>query len=263
MVLKSSPHSLAPVLWRLGAMQRAHAARHSHAALRFEESFTDPVTVEGIPDLGDGKELLLRKGSILDCETGGWIWPAAVALCKWLKAAAARDELQNAKVLELGCGTGAAGLYAAAVGASQVTLTDINPAVLRLAEANVELNRKLWKESTKVQVVSLPWGDSADSLGPHHLVIGSDLVYAVGVESELCWTLSEQLSLYDGCKIVLSHENRPVVKRSKEDPQPAEDNTLDLFKAEAAKVGLEAIHIGEEGRVSILEVRLANGAEKE
>ena len=54
---------------------------------------------------------------------GGRLWPSAAALCRWMRGEAS---LRGARVLELGCGTGACGLYAAhcgaAVGAAEVLL---------------------------------------------------------------------------------------------------------------------------------------------
>ena len=53
---------------------------------------------------------------------GGSVWPCAAALCRWMlqHEAAVREK----RVLELGAGTGACGLFAAGLGASSALLTD-------------------------------------------------------------------------------------------------------------------------------------------
>ena len=81
-------------------------------------------------------------------------------------------EVQSSAVLELGCGTGACGMYAAALGARRVTLTDGGSnALLALARANVRANclsghwaasgtKMNWAPSnTKVEVVAYRWGE--------------------------------------------------------------------------------------------------------
>ena len=66
---------------------------------------------------------------VVAADIGGEVWPAAAAMCAWLANHTA--EVQGRRVLELGSGTGACGLYAAALGASRVLLTDGGSAALR------------------------------------------------------------------------------------------------------------------------------------
>ena len=83
-------------------------------------------------------------------------------------------------MLELGSGTGAVGLYAAALGASRVVLTDGGPpALLELLAANVDANRPLLPEAACLEVAQLQWGADADRLpaGPFAWVCGSDTTY--------------------------------------------------------------------------------------
>ena len=87
-----------------------------------------------LPPLPDGRRLpLLDEGGLDEAEaeeheedaehladlvssTGARVWPCAAALCRWLAQHA--DAFKGgARVLELGSGTGAVGVYAAALGA--------------------------------------------------------------------------------------------------------------------------------------------------
>lgn len=94
---------------------------------------------------------------------GGEIWPAAVAMCDWL----ANNTIAGTRVLELGSGTGACGLYAAGLGASHVLLTDGGSLALHeLCAGNIEANRRLFADDARVQAAQLRWGAEADGGSP-------------------------------------------------------------------------------------------------
>ena len=138
-------------------------------------------------------------------------------LCRWQRRHA--DELRGARVLELGCGTGAVGLYAAALGARRVVLTDGGPdALLELARANAAAARDaaLWRAGeTAVEVVRHGWGEPAAALGSHDLILGSDVTYADGAHAALCASLAAQLQEHSPrARVVLAHEHRTVGARA-------------------------------------------------
>lgn len=54
----------------------------------------------------------------------------------------------KAKVLELGCGTGAISFYLAARGAAEVTGLDVNPRMVELFNRSAEANGIYWQEET-------------------------------------------------------------------------------------------------------------------
>ena len=85
---------------------------------------------------GLGGVIRLQQTSFEAAGTGGLMWPAASVLCRWLSS----QTLQGANVLELGCGTGAVGIYCAACGAARVLLTDSAEGVLENARRNITLN---------------------------------------------------------------------------------------------------------------------------
>lgn len=71
---------------------------------------------------------------------GTEIWPAAMTLINILEASPWPQRLARARhVVELGAGTGACGLAAAALGAPSVTVTDM-PSLLEQIEHNVQAN---------------------------------------------------------------------------------------------------------------------------
>lgn len=71
---------------------------------------------------------------------GTEVWPAARALVSLLETSCElRPQLQDAVVVELGAGTGAVGMAAAALGACEVILTDLDSLVPAM-EANIARN---------------------------------------------------------------------------------------------------------------------------
>jgi predicted nicotinamide N-methyase len=84
---------------------------------------------------------------------------AARVLCHFLRVHAAPLSLRGRRVVELGCGLGLAGLYAARTAAA-VTLTDGDARALRLAIASHALNAPLLA-SAVVRFVPLAWSASA------------------------------------------------------------------------------------------------------
>ncbi len=93
-------------------------------------------------------------------------WRAAVGLERILD----RYDLQNKRVLELGCGSGRTGIGAALRGAT-VTMTD----VVGMAILVSRFNARLVKD--KVQVRRLEWKNERIDQPPFDFIIGSDIVY--------------------------------------------------------------------------------------
>ena len=74
--------------------------------------------------------------------TGGKVWSSSAVLTRWIEANANSLGLDGASVLELGSGTGAVGLAAAAMGAARVVLTDGgSESLLKLAKDNAARNK--------------------------------------------------------------------------------------------------------------------------
>lgn len=93
-------------------------------------------------------------------------WRAAQGLDRFL----ATLDLQGRRVLELGCGSGQAGVGAALRGAS-VLATDTVELALQVAQLNA------WSLGEKIRFRLLSWGKSTPLEEKFPLIIGSDLVY--------------------------------------------------------------------------------------
>lgn len=107
------------------------------------------------------------------------LWPAATGLCWYLDNVYNGCDLQGARVVELGAGTGMVGVMAARLGA-HVTLTDL-PHVLPNLQSNLELNSDNVEAcGGSLEVRPLRWGvqeDIAPLGAPFGLILASDCVY--------------------------------------------------------------------------------------
>lgn len=104
-----------------------------------------------------------------DVWLGTEVWPAAAALVRCLETPVWRTRLTEARlIVELGAGTGACGLAAAALGARNVLLTD-QPALLPACVSNVTANGM----EASVRAEALEW---AEELPAEVLPQGADLV---------------------------------------------------------------------------------------
>jgi len=103
---------------------------------------------------------------------GGRVWKSAAALCRWQRAHASLFE--GTRVIELGSGTGAVGLYAAGCHASRVILTDGSDEVQTLMQTNVERNRSLLPTQGSIAVARLRWGRDDAPSEPFDWVLASD-----------------------------------------------------------------------------------------
>ena len=144
------------------------------------------------------------------------VWDGAQALAKLL---ANKNEcpisLERKSVLELGSGTGLAGLSAAVCGARQVFLTDLHDA-LPLLKKNLMANSfVLW--GCEVKVEPLPWGvdgdDCLDKLPVHNVdvVLCADLVYRKEHTALLLHTLSRIIRANPRVEILMAQEKHEPI----------------------------------------------------
>ena len=200
----------------------------------------DPTTGD-LPLLPSGQQLALEtRGMVSSCGLGGKLWPAASVLCRHLRQHT--DELLggSSAVLELGCGLGAVGLYAAALGAHEVLLTDGgDDALLQVASANAQANRDLLRGAVRIERFS--WGSHELPTLQPSLILGSDVTYARASHSALCASLHAILArgsrdaAQPAIRALLAHEHRRILRP---DGGP-EDEALEHFHEVAVAARLQ------------------------
>ncbi|KAJ8258925.1 hypothetical protein COCON_G00179370 [Conger conger] len=137
-----------------------------------DELFADTFSEEVIYRFS-GEELKIRQVFSANLGVAAQVWDAALCLCRYFD----HLDLKGKRVVELGAGTGIAGILAARLGA-EVTLTDLPHAVPQL-QKNVSANmpRSGWPFATPT-VLPLSWGlDQEQFASDWDLVLGADIVY--------------------------------------------------------------------------------------
>ncbi|GFQ86717.1 protein-lysine methyltransferase METTL21D [Trichonephila clavata] len=148
-----------------------------------------------------GTELKLLQYSVGD--VGSVVWDAGIVLGKYLDHVHdSKNNLNGKIVIDVGSGTGVAGLFAAALGA-EVILTDL-PEVVPLLEKNIELNKAVLKGAASASV--LEWGKLEKIFPIPDLILVSDCIYYEMSVKKLVPTLNE-LSDSD-TDILISYEDR-------------------------------------------------------
>ena len=122
-------------------------------------------------------------------------WRAAMGLDRWLQSLHLRD----VRVLELGCGSGQAGVGAAAQQA-QVTMTDAVGLALMVARLNA------WSLQDRIHFQRLRWNLERLNQAPFPVIIGSDLVYDPKLFALLDACARKHLA--DGGRMYLSEPHR-------------------------------------------------------
>ena len=195
----------------------------------------------GLPLLPSGESLKLdAPGWTRGIGTGGRVWPASAALCRYL----ARTGIVRGKaILELGCGTGATGLTcAAALNASSVILTEGgSEGLLQLARRNVAANRRLLP--CEVDVQRHGWGEPVE--WAPELVVGSDVTYDRDAHDRLCATLKALKA-----PAILAHQHRRVASFLSGESQ------LDHFLETADQMGLAVDRVHEDATNALAPVSI-------
>jgi predicted nicotinamide N-methyase len=145
------------------------------------------VPTSGVPNSGEG--------------TGLTTWDGGIVLAKYLERAPAL--VRGRRVLELGAGTGAVGLAAAALGATSVLLTDL-PYVQANLDANVAA---LGLASASVAV--LDWtAPLPPDLPPVDVVVAADVVWLDELLPPFLATLDALLARAEAPVALLAHQTR-------------------------------------------------------
>lgn len=177
--------------------------------------------------------------------TGQCVWMGALFFIETLAAANMQNEIckyfQNKNVLELGCGTGVAGLALMLLKKStpkHLTLSDADNKVLDLCrrncEKNLSTNIKIEDSSSTYSIHQLCWGcqdysqnalsssKSIDSSNHHQhhsydTVFATDVIYDLECLPDLLWTVDQYLTI-DG-HFILSHIPRACLPNHDNDDE--------------------------------------------
>lgn len=139
----------------------------------------------------EGKTDLMALADFLSIDrTGAYVWTGGVDLAQGastgqlsmsIDGSVKPVNLKGKRLLELGCGTGVAGIGALVGGASTALLTDGDPELLQLAQKNVDrnLNGALARRASTRR---LRWGNSDDeatvsTAGPFDIILASEVAY--------------------------------------------------------------------------------------
>jgi predicted nicotinamide N-methyase len=170
--------------------------------------------------------------------TGTYAWPGGVALARYLVGAPAT--VRGRRVLELGCGTGAAGIMAKWLGARKVLLTDGSPAVLKNTELNVRRNAR---GGTAVSRLRWGYGDDIAKAGRKQwdLVIAAEVGYQRETLPALLDTIAALLA-DDGRALLQPGQHKRAKFPTSKAPFSADFHSFRLMfgRAIVSRNGLEA-----------------------
>ncbi|XP_015912193.3 protein N-lysine methyltransferase METTL21D [Parasteatoda tepidariorum] len=148
-------------------------------------------------------ELKLVQHSVGD--VGCVVWDAGIVMGKYLDYQQKFVNSMSGKmVVDIGSGTGVAGLFAAALGA-KVILTDL-PEIIPILEKNIQSNCKALKGSVSAAV--LKWGEVDTKFLVPDLILVSDCVYYDMSVEKLIPTLEELAGSHT--EILISYEDREL-----------------------------------------------------
>lgn len=155
---------------------------------------SDPVAAAGVSSLrrvpAGAAIIVLAEAEGLH-SIAGRVWDGALLLTRFLERNA--HLVRGRRCVELGCGTGLAGMACAALGAASVAVTDL-PAVVPIVQRAMDVNRHLhalWQQSVRerggaalpwplaaARALPYSWGEDASALGaPLDTVVMCDVVY--------------------------------------------------------------------------------------
>lgn len=154
------------------------------ALMIYDESFVSPFHV-GSRQFNFGGKTFSIQQSWGEGGVAAVVWDAAVVLAEYLETNP--HMVKDKKILELGAGTGLAGMVAAHLGAT-TTITDRETALKYLVD-NVRTNFQQDKQS-QPKIKALDWGKDLQKFKPEYdLIIGADIIYIEDTFDDLLKTL--------------------------------------------------------------------------
>lgn len=124
------------------------------------------------------KEIILSQSSLGVVAISGVVWDAGLLMADFLMHWSKKQDLQDLKILDLGCGTGIVGITCLELGAKNVTFTD------RIKtdsfEDNIEQYQKNCSElGRKLEFFEYDWNEPLPSDFPlvWDVIVSSDIMY--------------------------------------------------------------------------------------
>lgn len=196
-----------------------------------------------LPPLPSGRRLEITTATAVGI--GGRIWESASVLCNHLVAS---EDLEGKRVIELGSGTGAVGLFASGLGAHRCLLTDGHEGMVDLIERNIERNDDVASPlgTTIVKAAQLQWGTQhaqLDDDDAFDVILGADLTYDDDAHDVLATTLRTLLSTPDA-RAILAEEHgvpRELESHSQNADALFADENLEHFLAACTRRGLQVL----------------------
>lgn len=97
----------------------------------------------------------------------GQLWPASKALARAVK----HIDIDNRRIIEIGCGLGLPSLLLQSRGAD-ITASDHHPLSENFLDYNAALN-----QLAPIPYLDLPWTEKVTNPGQYDLIVGSDILY--------------------------------------------------------------------------------------
>jgi predicted nicotinamide N-methyase len=158
------------------------------------------VQVVTLPEIGEVSIVCKTKRDISvespldkrDDESLGWgywdrIWPSEVALSEFLIHQFFPKKLTGVAVLEIGCGTGLAGVVAAQLGAFTM-FSDMVPVTLEAVKETCHLNH-----ISDFDTCTLDWSEKIESKERYDVVLGSEVFYDEAILADISHVLEQVL----------------------------------------------------------------------
>ena len=171
------------------------------------------VQVVTLPQIGDISIVCKTKRDISvetpldkrDDESLGWgywdrIWPSEVALSEFLIDQFFPTKLKGARILEIGCGTGLAGVVTVQLGAFTM-FSDMVPITLEAVKETCQINH-----ISNFDTCTLDWSEKIESKERYDYVIGSEVFYDEAILADISHVLEQVLA--PGGKGIFCDPNR-------------------------------------------------------
>ena len=159
------------------------------------------VQVVTLPQIGDISIVCKTKRDISvetpldkrDDESLGWrywdrIWPSEVALSEFLIHQFFPTKLKGVRILEIGCGTGLAGVVAVQLGAFTM-FSDMVPITLEAVKETCQINH-----ISNFDTCTLDWSEKIESKELYDVVLGSEVFYDEAILADISHVLEQVLA---------------------------------------------------------------------